>query len=400
MKILWIAPRWPEPANDGAKIATHQLLRHLTQQSDFEISYISLLPETEMAMPISAFSLNEILVLRRPKPRTTPALQFIKNPLMPVTFTSFLSQKIRDALEKLVRETAWDRIVFDGLHAAIPFLRTRAGLPEFSFPKSNAKIYYRAHNVEFALWDRTAALAKFPKRQALALQAKLVRHFERSLIQRCERVLPVSEDDARIFIATEPTARSTVIRIGQDFETAPRPTQFPQSESLVFGFIGKLDWVPNRQGLEWFLKEVWPQTHRANPGLKLLIAGGGESGSLRNLLNQPGIEFLGRVDSVESFYSRIDAAVVPLFIGSGTRVKVIEASRFHVPSISTAIGVEGCPLRDGTSYVRAETAEQWTAALSKADRATLVQIGEQAFTTMKSQYDSSTIASELATLFR
>jgi hypothetical protein len=391
LKVLWITPRWPLPAQDGARIATAQLLKPLA--TNFEITLVGVLPDDEEAVALTELGLRECRVVRRPLLKAHPLLRLLARPMMPVTFSSFVGERVRAELTAILSEGGWDWIVFDGMHGAIPFLSGN-GLPQFSFPASKARLVYRAHNVEFSIWERAARMARCPHSFVFDFQAKLVRAFEESLCRRCDWVLPVSEQDSAIFSEVAPGVRQEVIRIGQSFPvTAPSPTT---SGELTLGFLGKLDWLPNQQGLTWFLDKVWPQVS----GLRLRIAGSGHAKWLGRYKDLPGIEWLGRLGSVDAFYSQIDASIVPLFIGSGTRVKVIEASRFAVPCMSTALGVEGCPLVAGSSYIQAESVDEWVSAIKTFSRAHARGMGMSAFLQMKDLYDGQAIARSAASVFR
>ncbi|MDR3607100.1 MAG: glycosyltransferase family 4 protein [Oligoflexia bacterium] len=384
-KILWISPRWPEPANDGAKIATFQLLRYL--QNDFEIHLLAILPEEEPSPAISVLDRCTVRVLRRPRPRGSLAFRLLVRPWVPVTFSSFASSSLRNEVKSAVSAMDWDWIVFDGAHAAVPFLKSGA--------KTSARLVYRAHNAEYSLWERTAEAQGFFKRLALKHQAALVKKIESSILSLCDFVFPVSSDDASLFQALSPAIRSEVIRIGQDFpESLP-----PRKSSHCLGFVGRLDWLPNRQGLEWFLSKVWAQVAEKRPELTLKVAGSGDASWLERYRQLPRLEILGPVASVDSFYEGIDAAIVPLFFGSGTRVKAIEASRFAVPCISTSLGVEGCPLVAGASFLRAESVEDWVKVLEQASFDSLKALGASAFAVMKPQYDSRVIADKVRRIF-
>jgi glycosyltransferase involved in cell wall biosynthesis len=410
MKILWITPRWPEPAEDGARIATAQLLRSLQNNQDLEITLLGILPEGEQAPAVRDFAIHQQQVIRRPRAqaRAQPwatAFKFAREPRLPITFRSFIALDTKREAKRIVRETVWDWIVFDGMHAAIPFLERNGG--DWS-ALAGRRLIYRAHNVEFELWQRTSRASGALKRAFFGFQAERVREFERELVRRCEWTLPVSEEDERVFIALGARA-ARVIRIGQEFPPElPRksPQEFTgraeKNSGVVLGFLGRLDWLPNEQGLAWFLSEVWPEARASNPSLRLKIAGSGEGRWLERHRRAPGLELLGRVPGVDSFYSSIDAAVVPLFVGSGTRVKVIEASRYGVPCISTSLGVEGCPLEPGVAFVRAESAAEWVRVLEEltSEPAILPAIGRAAFSTMRALYDARAIGDQFAQLLR
>jgi glycosyltransferase involved in cell wall biosynthesis len=383
-KILWISPRWPEPANDGAKIATLELMKHIQFEEKFEVTLLALLPEEETAPPITDVRLSEVRVLRRRVATGSYLSRFLQNPFLPITFGSFVEEKLEREVQKVVRDEHWDGIVFDGVHAAIPFLKR-------GFP-AKSQLFYRAHNVEFMLWERAAIVHGYMRRRALKLQAMLVKRFEKKLVDRCEMTFPVSDEDAEVFSRICPDAELKVIRIGQNFSKEPPKRPENSEKPIVFGFIGRIDWMPNQQGLEWFLREVWPEVVKRDLPIELHIAGSGDSRWLDGYRSLPKITFLGKVKSVEAFYQMIDASIVPLFVGSGTRVKVIESSRFAIPCISTTLGVEGCSLTPEKSYVRAKNREEWLTALSSLSRTALKEVGLNAFLEMKKHYDSDEIS--------
>jgi hypothetical protein len=96
---------------------------------------------------------------------------------------------------------------------------------------------------------------------------------------------------------------------------------------------------------------------------------------------------IGRVDKVDELYRECAVSIVPIFYGSGTRVKAIESSRFSRPCLSTEIGVEGLGLVPGTTYFRAETAEEWIAALASMDPTRARSVGTAAHDLLKGSFD-------------
>ena len=391
-QLLWITPRWPEPANDGAKIATLELLKMIQFEKGLEISILALIPDTEATSPIPDLKVRKIYHLKRSISKMHPIFRLLKNPFTPITFGSFMEEALEVEVKQIIQELDWDGIVFDGIHAALPFYQK-------GFP-SNQKFSSRAHNAEFLLWERTSLLNTGLKKWALRFQAYLVKKFETFLIQNCEMTFPVSEEDATHFQKMVPSAKQEVIRIGQTFDSIAHASLSlsnlqANSHPIVVGFIGRLDWLPNQQGLEWFLKEVWPEVAATQPHLTLQIAGSGNSTWLKQYAHLPRIKLLGKLESLESFYQDIHLSLVPLFIGSGTRVKVIEASRYGIPCLSTALGVEGSKLKNNESYFHAETIAEWIQSLCTLHPERLREIGQSAFQKMKLNYDSKMIAEKM-----
>jgi polysaccharide biosynthesis protein PslH len=324
----------------------------------------------------------------------------LASPLIPLTFRNYHARPVRDALERILsgelapwlaggtapsRRPDWYGVVYDGLHPAIH--SSRHGI--FARPAFPPRVFYRAHNFETDLWERKAARTLLPPlRWFFRFQASRVRAFERSLLELSSGTAPVSEDDWRCFLKLDPAARGRVVPIGHDFGSSP--AELRASGSLQALFLGRLDWPPNREGLAWFLEKVWPGVRARRKDIELSIAGSGDSSWLKPLLAQAErVSFLGRVESLPEVYERSAVSLVPIFYGSGTRVKVIEASRYGRACLSTALGVEGTGLEPGRSYLRAETEDQWIEALAGLAPEAARSVGLAAFAKMRETFDAS-----------
>ncbi len=381
MKLLWISPRWPIPADGGSKIATLQLLQAISKDPSLELHLVAMVPESEGTPTIPQVQCKSLNIIHRKISSGSHLFRLLFAPHVPVTFHSFLESGLKNQLEKIIKSQNWDAVVFDGLHAAIPF----------SFSSTRAALFYRAHNVEYRLWEQTAEKHSFLKKIAIQFQAKQVKKFEKLTSEKCKKVFSISIEDDEIFKKLCPSISSQVIRVGQNFSSEP-PARTLRTRP-VLGFIGRLDWLPNREGLEWFLKNVWPKVQCQRPELTLKIAGSGNSDWIKPFFSQPGLQFLGKVESLDAFYESIDLSIVPIFLGSGLRVKVVEASKYSIPVLSTQLGAEGSGLTKNTQYYSGETAEEWTKILNEIQTPTLNAMGKQAFFSMKELYDQSVIGS-------
>src|ERR1035441_2729659 len=122
---------------------------------------------------------------------------------------------------------------------------------------------------------------------------------------------------------------------------------FPKEESVlpVHGsgtvellFVGRLDWLPTHAGLTWFLEKVWPAVIEKREDLTLKIAGVGDGRWLDRFRSLSRIEFLGKVADIQPLYEASALAIAPLFQGSGTRVKILEAARYGRAVLTTTLG--------------------------------------------------------------
>ena len=164
----------------------------------------------------------------------------------------------------------------------------------------------------------------------------------------------------------------------------------PADENKIL-FIGRLDWPPNRDGLKWFLERVWPNVTRP---FALTIVGSGDGRWLRPYLHDSRIQFLGEVDSVIPHYHAAIMSLVPIFYGSGTRVKAIESSLFATACLSTERGVEGIGLDPQRDYFRVESKEEWIEALNTLQPETARERGRNALECVTERYDRDRVADQ------
>lgn len=394
--LLWITPKWPLPAHDGARIATVNLVRSLTQLG-YQIILLTLASNDEPVNTSEAkrfLSVKDIFnIYRSPNPQFTlyNYLGIIKsilfNPTIPVTMRNYSSKHLRFEITKIINNIQPDIIVYDGLHPAIHSIKNG----KFTRNNTTTKLIYRAHNHESSLWIRKSQQTNNPLiRLFLNWQAGIVQTFETSLLEHSDAVATVSQDDLVLFQKNTNNIRGFVVPIGYDFNLE---IARPKQTNNQIMFLGRLDWHPNKDGLIWFLTEVWPHIFKK---YKLTIAGSGNAEWLKSFLNQPNIIFLGRVEEVSKLYEKSMLSIVPLFYGSGTRVKVIEASRYGCPCLSTALGVEGLGLIPNFSFFHAETAAEWIDCLNSFDFPASTQIGINAHNAMKDVFESLNTAKKFA----
>jgi glycosyltransferase involved in cell wall biosynthesis len=205
---------------------------------------------------------------------------------------------------------------------------------------------------------RLAATAARPRRWLYAADVPLLERWLASNLHRYRLVSTPSPIDAAALRRRAPGAEVLVVANGTDLPAAPRPDP---GEAAPLLFVGDLDYLPNREGLAWFVDEVvadrrWTGTLR--------VVGRGSAPVAR------GVEARGFVDDLQPEWDAALAAIVPLRAGGGTRLKVVEAFGQGVPVISTGVGAEGLDAIDGTHYLRADTPDELREAIAavRADR--------------------------------
>lgn len=385
-RLFWITQKWPLPVEDGARQATFHLVSSLARLGT-EIHLLAIVPRGEKVDPEEAkraFGVARMSVAYREPSRHVVSL--MTRPWEPLTFAPYMSKDL--ARQVLEAHRSWDPdsvIVFDGLHGAGWYFRLSES------ERQGLKVAHRSHNVESNLWKLGARQHRFPKSVFLAYQARLVAAFEKRVCRSSRLVAAVSRNDEQGLQGLYGRMHSIVTPIGVPMARDPEAAAgFPSERDLLF--IGRLDWQPNRDGLRWFLEQVWPDAAAQCPDLRLTIAGAGDGSWIDPYLRLPRLRFLGRVPDLAPLYRSSIASLVPIFFGSGTRVKAIEASSFGRPCISTEIGVEGIGLDPDSSYFRAETREDWIDTLKKLSVEDARKRGQAAFEHVLSEFDPPKVA--------
>lgn len=209
---------------------------------------------------------------------------------------------------------------------------------------SNAKVVLRAHNIEHEIWERVINNESNPlKKGYLRYLNRKLKRFELSVLNKVDLLLPISERDNNLFEKLGYKGASFVVPIGIKSSSSLDTDTY--KDLISFGFIGSLDWVPNQEGLSWFVEHIWKPFHKLNPGFIFNIAGRNTPDWIKDA-NWPGTVVHGEVDSAESFTSDNEVMVVPLLSGSGMRAKILEALSLGRNIVTTQVGLEGIEVND------------------------------------------------------
>jgi glycosyltransferase involved in cell wall biosynthesis len=233
---------------------------------------------------------------------------------------------------------------------------------------SKARRVVIAHNVETLLWQRYYENAKGAlQRMFLKQQWRKMEHFERAHFRQAEWVVAVSSDDARLIQERFNQPRVAVVDNGIDREYFAGIEGSHDPQRILF--LGALDWRPNLDAVDLLLDRVFPQVIAQEPLARLVIVGRHPSARLvERARHVPGVELHADVPDVRPFLGQCGVMTVPLRIGGGSRLKILEALAAGLPVISTAIGAEGLCVEAGRDFVRADSPEEMAQALVQAIR--------------------------------
>lgn len=360
-KILIVIPKNIFPVNDGAKRANYSLLKSVSLlKKDVDLLIFNEGPVEESQYK-KEFSISQVFLGVRENYRSqwhrvlVLLKEFICSPFTPMSANVFKQNKNLNLIKSILKENDYDSIIFDGLHPYQGFEK----ILNIKKNDQNFKLIYRAHNVESDIWFTKAAKTKnLILRLFINYQGNLIGKLEKRLMEKAHNVWTISDEDQVVFKAQVPSDKYKTIPVGMNFRLDEKLTD---EKYIYLMFLGKLDWDPNREGLQWFFNTIWPFVK--NERLKLTVAGSGDGKWLSKYSDFINVNFLGMIDDVADLYLKSDYSIVPIQFGSGTRIKVIESISFGVPVISTQMGIQGSGVKP-FEYINAESTDEWIKTLN------------------------------------
>jgi polysaccharide biosynthesis protein PslH len=218
------------------------------------------------------------------------------------------------------------------------------------------------HDVAWVMWERMARVVPFHLRPLVQIEARRIRRDELAACRAADVCVPVSAADLQhLSAAMSSPVRAAVVIPGVDCEALTPVDRSPSSSNLVF--VGSMSYVPNVDAAEFFVRDVLPRIAREVSEVTLTIVGARPAPAVRRLAADPRVQVTGLVDDVRPFYAAAAAAVVPLRIAGGVRMKILEAMALGSPLVSTSIGAEGLGLQDGRELLIADTPQQFADAV-------------------------------------
>ena len=358
--LLWVTQEVPDRAGGGGAIRQAALLLRLS--SEYAIDLLVAGRVVDPAVRSAVRSVVELDVPSRPPPgrlRTAWELAVRRRPLFLAA-----SARARRALgsELRARAGAYDAVVLHHEELA-PLLAEVQG----------ALRILHVFDVKGARAAQAAAVA--PARRSAAVwraEAAAARRVERRWLPSADLVVACTGADLAALAAAAggPLAAGAIVPNGVDLD-AVAPSPAPRGRRALF--LGSLDYAPNVDGITWFARAVWPAVVAAEPTATLTVAGHRPAPEVLALGSLPGIEVVGPVPDAPACVAAHDVVVVPLRIGTGSRLKALEAMAAARPVVGTTVGLEGLPT-DGALVADdpAALAAAVVAVLRDPDRAAAV----------------------------
>jgi sugar transferase (PEP-CTERM/EpsH1 system associated) len=359
MRVLQFAPRVCWPLDTGAKLRNYHLARVLSARA-----HLALLAFDDH-LPFSAESVTALekiykQVVAIPRDSAYTATKIVRGLLgkTPLPVLNYTTSPMKRSLEHLLNDQDFDVVQVESIHLM-------SYLPIAQEARKRPVVICDWHNVESELMRRYSQREPGRLRRAYASRtAQLMSEFEKRALRDFDAHIAVSQRDAERLRAIHPDARIFVIENGVDTDFySPRQANH-ESRARRIVFVGSMDYHANIDGAVNFARQVWPHLRERQPNLIFTIVGKDPAPEVRDLAQIPGIEVTGTVDDVRPFYREASAAVVPLNVGGGSRLKILEAMAAGVPVVSTTQGAEGLQVRHDENILIADTNEQLVAAIT------------------------------------
>lgn len=390
LRILQITNRIPYPLNDGGNIATWYVAHYL-KKFGHAVDLAFLNTNKHYENPLSVATGYRQLFYADINTNIT-AVGLVKSLFSEAAYNidRFRSKEFEAVLTKALTKNEYDFIQLEGAYMAlyIPLLR------KFS----KAKIILRSHNIEHQIWERVALHTTNPIKKLFIQQlAKKIKSFEDKTLHLFDAIVAITPDDAGYYKSKGYEGKLNIIQAGFEDSLIENPIKKPNSVC----FIGSMQWMPNLEGIEWFLKEVWPLVLKEIPDAKLYIAGKGMDASF-DRWNQPGVFLAGLVPNASDFIQNHSVFVVPLRSGGGMRLKVVEAMGMRMPIVSTTIGAEGIQCVPNRDILICDTPTELKngIVLLLRDEAFASQIAQHARTRAVSEYSWETLIAKFEKMYK
>ena len=346
MNILLLCNKSPFPPSEGGPMAMNSIVTGLL--------------EAGHNVKVIAFNSNKYHVDIKKIPeeyRSKTRIEFIdinlkiklldafKNLFSNESFhvTRFISEELKKRLAQILKKEKFDIVQLETIYMA-PYIETIR-------ENSKATIVLRAHNVEHKIWERIAKKTVFfAKRWYINHLVRTLRRYEMSILDKVDGIAAITLTDASYFRRVTATP---VIDLPFGVDINKFDPVFEVGEAPSFYHIGSMNWMPNLEGIKWFLKNVWDDVHKRIPEAKLYLAG-------RNMpkwllkTKKKNVIVVGEVPDSHEFVNQHNIAIVPLFSGSGMRIKIIESMALGKTVITTMVGAEGIPYSEFEDIIIAD----------------------------------------------
>lgn len=357
MRVLYVMPDLPYPPHNGGKIRNFNFIQMMAEKGhDVTLVASDRRPEEDGRAAALAPFCEELIAVPLEEQQTLAAKRRVQLRSIasrhPYHRTCYFAPSMQKAIDRVVAARDYDVI-----HVAF------AQMGYYSFPRE-IPIVLDNHNAEFDLLRRIYENEARPSIRKLYSYLEW-KKFERDELANCraaQRCLVTSDRDKAIFEARLDDTPFEVLANGVDLDFYAPDTAAPVTDNVLL-FTGTIDYFPNTEGLIFFFEEILPKIRAEVPDVRFVVAGRNPPPSVMRFAEEPGVTITGAVDDIRPYYRQAKIVVVPLRLGGGTRLKILEAMAMLKPVVSTSVGAEGNEAQDGEHLLLADDPASFAAAV-------------------------------------
>jgi len=395
LKILILAHRIPFAQNGGYSIVVYNTIKGLVNLGH-EVSLVALNTKKQHEKDAPVDDLLDKINYRAYDINTAVTVLDVAINLF--SKTSFNIDKYYDPeferlLVREVRNTAYDIIQFDGLLVSLYLSAVSKN--------SKARLVYRAHNIENQIWQRLAGQKNDPfKKSYLKMHAKRIKNYELEQLNKFDAITVFTEQDKATLLEYGTKIPIEILPVGITLEKY-KP-DYSKTEVPSLFFLGSLDWLPNREGIEWFLDNFSKELTEGDLRVRLYVAGNDIPERFDDYEVMGKIFIQGEVDDALEFVNSKSIMIVPLLSSGGMRVKIVEGMAMEKCIISTSLGAEGINYNNGKNILIANNSSEFHDAIQKCivDEEYCRNIGLNARKLIEQQHDINVVTNKLVSFYQ
>lgn len=399
MRLLFLTAELPEPAHAGGTLRTNGLLR-AAHAAGHEVHLLSFATRAQLNAQrerLGAYCAR-VETVAPPQRRLADRLRDLLAGKADMQ-GRYCSAHYQHALSKLLEATPYDLVQMESLEMTVyapAVQRVQPGTP----------LIYDSFNAEFDLQRsifeaERGSLRRLPGALYSFVQWRRLTRYERQIVREAAHTIAVSDADAEAFRRLAPGCPVSVVPNGIDVARYAIADTSLDLGPAPLVFTGSMGYRPNVDAALWFANRVLDRVRAHVPDARFFIVGSRPHHRLNSLRDRDGVQITGWVPDVNPFLSAAAVYVVPLRMGSGTRLKLLQAMAARLAVVSTQIGAQGLDVQDGEQLRLADTEEGFARAVIELlrDPAQREVLGARAASYVARHYDWSVIAPRLSAVY-
>jgi sugar transferase (PEP-CTERM/EpsH1 system associated) len=420
MNILFISATVPYPATDGGRIRVLNLLKQIARSNNVIFLALETLPTDQEGIEYLRNLGIEAHLSEFGSRKSEVGSWIVTRAVLhrrPLTVAKYYVPAMESAIKQLTQSRMFDVIHFEMLHTGqylqalpnpkvatlntFPFTSFRVSVNSVKGKQSRVSTLLSLQNIDSSIWRRLARQTDNPlKKLVFWMQYRSFRRYEQLMARKFTACACVSEEDKNLLTDLCPGISIEVIPNGVDVESYQPDHSLTEESTIVY--TGSMDWLPNEDAVLYFHERIFPLIEAQIPNVKFYIVGQNPTERVKQLSRRDNVIVTGMVDDVKPYIAKASVYVVPLRIGGGTRLKILEALAMEKAVVSTTIGCEGLQLTPDKDILVADEPENFARLVIQLaqDEKFRQRLGKSGRKQVEEKYDWRSIGKQLNELYK